>query len=100
MEVVICLASVALCAILKALNRFYIIKTRRIKHEAIKESQLMTDTVSYREYKRVSQKASVQNSCTRKEGDFWDYIMPYVKEVQSDCIENRLFSADGGEFGL
>lgn len=83
--------------ILKILNRCYI-KNERNKHEEyLSKIELVDRHAPYDEYVRISKKISVSNTPIRVEGDFLDFILPYVRNSYPDCIENKLSYMDCGE---
>lgn len=78
-------------------NRFK--KINKKNQEAyFSQLNIISPSISYDKFKKVAKKASVRNTPVRSQGDFVDFILPYVKSTtNSNFLENNLSRADCGD---
>ena len=101
MKIVAIIGMVCVLLAIVGLNRviaFYEKKTAHRWEEYFDELDLISPEISYSKYKEIAERASVPNTPTRTEGDFWDFLMPYEKESDTGYIEDRLsYAGCGGD---
>lgn len=89
---------VVVALIIKWMNSRYNKKQISKRKEAISKCNIMDERVSYARYKKVACKTSVRNTPTRSYGDFWDFILPFLrKKTSKEYVEDRLSYADCGD---
>lgn len=95
--VIISLLCVCLISeIFKIAHNLSKIKAERIRKEYFSKINLIDSDVSYDEYKKIANRASVRNTTVRKSGDFWDFILPFAKKHNQNHIESKLSKANCG----
>lgn len=88
---------VIIALIMKLLNIRYNKRQICKNKNTISKYNLMDETVSYTRYKKVACKTSVRNTPVRTQGDFWDFILLFLKKTSKECLEDKLSYADCGD---
>lgn len=86
-------SAVLVSTVLKILNARYEKKNQISASE--QEISLLNDTVSHKQFEKVSRESSVLNRPVRTSGDFLDFILESI--VENDGIENRILKVNYGE---
>ncbi|MCM1235692.1 MAG: hypothetical protein NC489_36825 [Ruminococcus flavefaciens] len=87
----------AVALLMKWINARYNIRQSCKRKDAISKYNIMDEKVSYDRYKKVAHKTSVRNTPVRTHGDFWDFILPFLRNPSKKYLEDRLSCVDCGD---
>lgn len=84
---------------LKLCNHLHLKKEKKQSEDSLMSFDLLGQNVSYKKYKKISQRKSVSNNPIRQTGDFLDFLISVDDTFSGQvCVENTISKASCGEY--